>query len=262
MRLLGAAAIVTGALLGAWGCAIVAGVDFEHAAMDSQEAAADGATGSNASPVGQAAGSSTTPPTCEQGKTPCNGACVDTSSDLAHCGGCNQPCGSPNSDSKCTAGRCEVTCHPGFADCTNTPAKTCSPTPKWYVDDDGDGWGTSAFTTGCTKPVGHAALTGDCLDTNADVHPDAGANFVAYVGPAGRSFDYDCDGVETQEGAGVPNFDACTSTCNEVGILPAGSKRTGVGVNDFCGSNALRTCRKLLGCRTADSSLGPPVSCR
>jgi hypothetical protein len=41
----------------------------------------------------------------------------------------------------------------------------------YYLDGDGDGYGTAVTTQACTVPAGYASLTGDCNDANANVNP-------------------------------------------------------------------------------------------
>ncbi len=44
----------------------------------------------------------------------------------------------------------------------------------WYVDFDGDGYGTGAVAmSSCVMPVGHALRDGDCADMNASINPGA-----------------------------------------------------------------------------------------
>lgn len=58
----------------------------------------------------------------------------------------------------------------------------------WFEDTDVDGYGLAeVWTVGCILPPGHAALAGDCDDTNPFVHPDA--EEIWYDG-----VDQDCDG--------------------------------------------------------------------
>ena len=42
---------------------------------------------------------------------------------------------------------------------------------SYYVDADGDQFGTGAVLTGCVMPAGHTTMNGDCDDQNAQVHP-------------------------------------------------------------------------------------------
>jgi Putative metal-binding motif len=64
----------------------------------------------------------------------------------------------------------------------------------WYVDDDGDGYGDPDQTTlACEAPADTVAGTGDCDDSNVDVH--AGAS------EACNGWDDDCDGEVDEFGA-------------------------------------------------------------
>ena len=64
------------------------------------------------------------------------------------------------------------------------------PTPTWYPDLDGDGFGDSQQPViACTAPIGHIARGGDCDDTTATHHPDA-RDIV------GDGVDQNCDGTD------------------------------------------------------------------
>ncbi|WP_241758278.1 putative metal-binding motif-containing protein [Myxococcus landrumensis] len=46
--------------------------------------------------------------------------------------------------------------------------------PKWYLDEDGDGYGAGAFVESCVKPAGsYIRQGGDCDDGNLYTHPSA-----------------------------------------------------------------------------------------
>jgi hypothetical protein len=45
----------------------------------------------------------------------------------------------------------------------------CTQAQEWFVDNDGDGYGTTSIGTACTQPASSAALSGDCDDTDASV---------------------------------------------------------------------------------------------
>lgn len=44
-------------------------------------------------------------------------------------------------------------------------------TPDWYLDQDGDGYGTGDPLAGCSAPSDYAERSGDCDDTDAHIHP-------------------------------------------------------------------------------------------
>jgi len=58
----------------------------------------------------------------------------------------------------------------------------------YYLDNDGDGWGSGFLgTESCEQPSGYAAQLGDCNDDDPAIHP--GANEIC------NAIDDDCDGV-------------------------------------------------------------------
>lgn len=78
--------------------------------------------------------------------------------------------------------------------CDGSGGRICSerlPT-RWYVDADGDGHGTAAsFVDACEQPAGYVATSGDCDDSNANIHP--GATELC------NGKDDNCDGVSDVE---------------------------------------------------------------
>lgn len=192
----------------------------------------------------------------------CGGSCVDTTKSAAHCGGCNQACdGGANGDPACSASTCALTCRTGFADCTNNPAKSCAALPKWFIDSDGDGYGTAVFNAGCTKPAGHAANTGDCLDSNPAVHPGAASSDVPFAGASGPSYDYDCSGVEVEDNPPAHWAGNCGAGCNASGAQPLTPARAGAGVNNYCGSPTMHVCFAIRTCGSVDYDAGVRIKC-
>ncbi|MGE3628687.1 MAG: hypothetical protein AB7P00_02185, partial [Sandaracinaceae bacterium] len=61
------------------------------------------------------------------GLTDCSGSCVDTTSDVRHCNGCNIPCPdvAPSSRPSCDGGTCGYVCDSGFTDCDGLAANGC-----------------------------------------------------------------------------------------------------------------------------------------
>ena len=71
-------------------------------------------------------------------------------------------------------------------DCDGAIDESVADAPRWYLDGDGDGFGTDSFRRACTAPVGFVAATGDCHDGDATRFP-GGVERCDGV-------DHDCDG--------------------------------------------------------------------
>ncbi len=136
---------------------------------------------------------------CPAGTTFCPdlNICVNTSSDLSHCGACGNACPSPaNSAATCSGGACGLTCTAGFGDCDAMPGNGCETNLN-----------TAATACGA---CGRA-----CALTNAVAGCAAGACVVASC-TAGSG---DCDGnpangCETDLDTTASACGACGSTCN------------------------------------------------
>ena len=69
--------------------------------------------------------------------------------------------------------------NPGVDDICNLQDDDCDgdidedPEFLWYMDLDGDGWGSSTETSACSQPDNTSPDTGDCDDSDADINPDA-----------------------------------------------------------------------------------------
>lgn len=94
-------------------------------------------------------------------------------------------------------------------------------TVRVVSDSDGDGYGVGPEVEIC---VGQALPTGyawqkapDCYDSNPDAHPNQYKSFSTHRGDG--SFDYDCDGVETQaevsENTACFWYNACLASASE-----------------------------------------------
>lgn len=182
---------------------------------------------------------------CPLGLTECNGACIDTKTNLDNCGTCARKCVAPgNGDPVCLNSTCAFACRTGFGDCVDNPAKACNPLPKWYKDGDGDGVGSAVSVQACAAPAGHVASSGDCLDTNNLVRPNQLAFFgTSFINAAGaESYDYDCSGVEVEQV--VEHWPgACNVACDAIGSTPrAPARPAAAGLNAYCGSTGYREC--------------------
>ena len=92
----------------------------------------------------------------------------------------------------------------------------CTP---FYVDQDGDGYGTGQATGFCgtTPPVGYSAQTGDCCDTATNIavarliHPGASYQTTSAGGVCNITWDYNCSGTVEKNGQ---SCGACTAFPN------------------------------------------------
>jgi MYXO-CTERM domain-containing protein len=82
-------------------------------------------------------------------------------------------------------------------DCDGRVDEDASDSVTYFMDADGDGYGTSATTVACSLPAGYAAVAGDCDDTRAAASP-AGAEVCD-----GAGVDEDCDGAVDDSDASV-----------------------------------------------------------
>ena len=84
---------------------------------------------------------------------------------------------------------------------------------RWFVDADGDGFGTTDQSrVACAPPPGFGADTTDCDDADATVFPGA-------VDVAGDGIDADCDGTDPSQGGAEPGPCGCAASS---GPSPAG----------------------------------------
>ncbi|HLD17968.1 MAG TPA: putative metal-binding motif-containing protein, partial [Patescibacteria group bacterium] len=115
----------------------------------------------------------------------------------------------------------------------------------YYLDTDGDEWGTSTSTTqACSPPAGYTFYNGDCDDTNPAVHP--GATEVC-----GDGIDNDCSGGDSTgssrtyykdvDGDGYGDPTSATTACS----APTGYVTNYTDCNDNNAAihpNAIETC--------------------
>lgn len=111
---------------------------------------------------------------------------------------CNPACSSATQT--CVGTDCLLKDGQSCALASQCASNVCTP---FYVDQDGDGYGTGPASGFCgtTPPVGYSAQTGDCCDTASNlalaklIHPNAGFQTTSAGGVCGVTWDYDCDGT-------------------------------------------------------------------
>ncbi|MGE3636054.1 MAG: hypothetical protein AB7P00_39495 [Sandaracinaceae bacterium] len=215
--------------------------------------------------------SSTCGYTCDPGWGDCNGSgadgCeVDTTSTLAHCGGCGIACPTPaNATRTCVASSCGYTCNAGFEDCNGSSADGCEVNRNTDVNNCG-GCGIAcpnrpnAMTTCSAGACGYACLPGyvDCngnpadgceINTAGDPDNCGFCGNVCQTGPNGSrscvasSCQFNCfpgygncngligDGCEIQTTDNINHCGGCGNVC------PSRPNSTAVCSSSACGYN-------------------------
>jgi len=115
---------------------------------------------------------------CAPGETDCFGACVDTDTDVNHCGGCGNVCQFTHAAASCDAGVCVMgACDADWGDCDGDPANGCE------IDLANDDANCGACNNACTPPEfctqgvcgetcpgGLERCGSECVDTSTDVN--------------------------------------------------------------------------------------------
>lgn len=96
---------------------------------------------------------------CPPGTTRCGNECVDTTSDVRHCGRCNGRCpgAAVNGGPSCINSTCGYACYPGFANCDGRLDNGCE------VDLMTDQLNCGACKTKCNVRDGQPCVKGQCL---------------------------------------------------------------------------------------------------
>jgi hypothetical protein len=129
---------------------------------------------------------------------------------------------------------------------TNCVSQLCT---AFYVDVDGDGYGTGQAVGFCgtTAPVGYAAQSGDCCDNATNlavaklIHPGADFQLTSAGGVCGITWDYDCSGAIDQS---RPNVVGCGSApdCTHVTNAYPDEDCGQVVANNTCRMDSPGTC--------------------
>ncbi len=88
----------------------------------------------------------------------------------------------------------------------------------YYADVDGDGYGGSDQAHFCEQlnappPAGYAAYSGDCCDLDSGANPGFNSSNFLRMPDACGSFDWNCDGVVTQQQTCTVTGGACGQAC-------------------------------------------------
>ena len=99
---------------------------------------------------------------------------------------------------------------------------------EYYMDEDGDGYGTGDSFTNCDPDLGFATEDGDCDDTNPEINPSASEI-------PNNDIDEDCDGVANvidEDGDGWNSDEDCNDL--DANINPDAVEINGNGIDEDC----------------------------
>lgn len=118
--------------------------------------------------------------------------------------GCGAPLGYVSDPTDCDDSAVAVhpdaqeTCDGADQDCDGAVDEDATDATEWFPDADLDGYGTLAGVLSCAAPDGAVAVSGDCADEDAEVHPEAEERC--------DGVDQDCDGVVDEDAPGESNW--------------------------------------------------------
>ena len=115
----------------------------------------------------------------------------------------------------CSNKNCVAKLSDGSA-CTGANQCSSGACTTFYKDGDGDGYGNPAAPAGfcgTSAPSGYVSNNGDCCDTDKAANPGVAATAWFTSADACGSFDYNCDGVATQQYTSL-GYCTTTGTCD------------------------------------------------
>lgn len=205
-------------------------------------------------------------PACPAPRQLCGGACVDTRTDRAHCGGCNVTC--PRA-LVCSGGSCVASCGAGETDCggtcvdTQTDAQNCGACGKRCKVDEACLFGACTLTC----PVGLTKCGSTCVDLQKDPK-NCGLCGVACAGGETCQSGVCCGGGKTVCGGACvdtqtdpKNCGACGAVCDggvcAMGKCASACKKTVLLVtdNDAQGNAALTAVLQAAGFTVTQTSV-------
>ncbi len=101
----------------------------------------------------------------------------------------------------------------------------------WYLDLDGDGFGTGEAERGCDPLTGYAAAPGDCDDADPSVHPQAAEDPCV-------SRDLDCDGLAGLRDLDQDGFTTCEDCDDSDPAVHPDAEEVCNGLDDDCDGTA------------------------
>jgi hypothetical protein len=150
---------------------------------------------------------------CNLSAAPGHCAALKTGGDSNASPTCTSPwaCFLPVSSSVPACKLVDGTACQGDSDCMSGHCLT------YYVDADGDGYGTSEAARFCAElnsppPAGYASYSGDCCDLDAGANPGFNRSLFLQMPDACGGYDWNCDGQIQQEGS-CPAAVACGAPC-------------------------------------------------
>ncbi len=146
---------------------------------------------------------------CDTSRANCNNAYVDgcevnTGTDLANCGGCNNTCATANATPRCQAGSCGIqSCNPGFDNCNNQVSDGCEVNTNTSLTNCGACNNTCSAANGTPSCVGGTCGVLSCNPSFANCNNQAS------------------DGCEVNTGTSLNNCGACNVACATANGTPS-----------------------------------------
>jgi hypothetical protein len=178
---------------------------------------------------------------CSSEELCCGEECIETSSDVEHCGACDLPCGDKNGSPSCDEGRCSIRCDDGFYDCDGESEDGC----EFELEQ-------TLVTPRPLKPtVGHFTGRRHASNVTNSLRPTLTWRKVSPQGCGTLSYE-----IEIDDSCEAPNFDGCSFESSEVHVsteqerftpdsdLPV-STQIPVGTRYYW---RVRSCEEGLGC--------------
>jgi hypothetical protein len=167
------------------------------------------------------------------GEQLCNGTCVDVTSSVAHCGGCNPCPAGVHSSTTCASSTCGWSCSSGFGDCS-------AATDGCETDTNTDLAHCGACNQPCTAGTNQtASCNGSCNKACVAGFFDLGGGKCGnYVG-AWETFPASCPGCE--------HADTWSGGC----ACPGGTAELAVAVESDCSGFSVREATDVRLCYTA-----------